>query len=414
LSGIKAGFVLIDELWLFGKSAKAEAMLEEATGGLSSRPEGFVVYLTTHSDEPPAGVFKDKLDYFRGIRDGEIDDPSCFGMLYEWPEKMIEAQEYLKPENFYVTNPNLGRSQSVKFISGKIRKANGGEPDVEDGQTESIQVVLAKYLNVEIGLRLRRDRWRGAPYWEAAGDPTLSLESLLERSEVAVIGIDGGGLDDLYGLCVAGRERGTHRWLFWFRAWAWPDALQRRKSIASALRDFAEDGDLVICQSAPEPELDDEEAAFELPQDIREIVEIAVQVRDSGKMPESAAIGLDPHGVSDLNDALAAAGFTMGDGKAQVVAVGQGYRLMSAVVGLARKLKFGGALHAGQRLMAWVVGNAKEEKGRQSVMIVKDASGTAKIDPLVAALNATKLLEANPEAKSGGLNDWLASLKTAA
>jgi phage terminase large subunit-like protein len=410
--GIKAGFVLIDELWLLGKRPNADSMLEEATGGLASRPEGFVVYLTTHSDEPPVGVMKDKLDYFRGVRDGDIDDPSCFGMLYEWPEAMLEAQDYLKPENFYVTNPNLGRSQSVNFILSKIRKANGGEPDEEDGETENIQVVLAKYLNVEIGLRLRRDRWRGAPYWEAAGDPSLTLESLLERCEVAVIGIDGGGLDDLYGLCVAGREKGRGRWLYWFKAWAWPDALKRRKSIASALEGFAKDGDLVICKAAPEPSLDEEDPGEELvlPQDIKEIVEIAIKVRESGKMPESAAIGLDPHGVSDLNDAFAAEGFTMGDSKAQVVAVGQGYRLMSAVVGLARKLKFGGVVHDGSRLMAWVVGNAKEEKGRQSVMIVKDAAGTAKIDPLVAGLNAFKLLEVNPEAAGGSVTDWLKSL----
>jgi hypothetical protein len=57
------------------------------------------------------------------------------------------------------------------------------------------------------------------------------------------------------------------------------------------------------------------EAEAVLPQDIAEIVAIAKQVRDSGKMPESGAIGLDPHGVSDLNDAFAAEKFTMGDGQ---------------------------------------------------------------------------------------------------
>lgn len=394
VGGAKAGFILVDELWLFGKVASADSMFEEATGGMASRPEGFVVYLTTHSDEPPAGVFKDKLEYFRDVRDGKIDDPSCLGVLYEWPEAMIEAQDYLKPENFYVTNPNLGRSVSEAFISGKLRKANGGEVD-EDEDTGSIQVVLAKYLNVEIGLRLRRDRWRGADYWDASADRTLTLEALLARCEVAVVGIDGGGTDDLYGLCVAGRERATSRWLYWFKAWCWPEALTRRKSIAPVLKGFRDDGDLVICD-APREERE-EGLEYAAPQDIREIVAIVEQVKLSGLLPEKGAVGLDPQGVADLVDEMAAAGIT----ENQLVSVGQGFRLMSAIVGLARKLKFGGAVHNGSRLMAWCVGNAKEEQGRQTVMVVKNASGVAKIDPLMAGFNATKLLEMNPDAGDG-------------
>ncbi len=61
VSGIKSVGTLIDELWLFGKQYKAEDMLREAIGGLASRPEGFVVYTTTQSNEPPAGVFRQKL-----------------------------------------------------------------------------------------------------------------------------------------------------------------------------------------------------------------------------------------------------------------------------------------------------------------------------------------------------------------
>lgn len=229
-----------------------------------------------------------------------------------------------------------------------------------------------------------------------------------------MVGIDGGGLDDLYGMCVAGRERGTGRWLYWFKAWCWPDVLKRRKSVGSVLKDFIDDGDLVLCDAVDGVGDLDDDAEYETPQDIREIVEIIEQVKASGLLPETGAIGLDPHGVSDLVDELAKIGLEAGTGSAPVVAVGQGFRLMSAIVGLARKLKFGGAVHSGSRLMDWCVSNAKEEKGRQSVMIVKDAAGTAKIDPLVAAFNATKLLENNPASQGDGIDDFLAAMKARA
>lgn len=393
IGGTKAGFVLIDELWLFGKRAKASEMFEEATGGLASRPEGFVVYLTTHSDEPPAGVFKEKLAYFRDVRDGKINDPQCFGMLYEWPEQMIERQEYLKPANFYVTNPNIGRSTSEGFISRKLKMAAGGEVD-DDGDTANIQVVLAKYLNVEIGMRLGRDRWRGADYWEQAADPTLTLDELIDRSEVVTIGIDGGGLDDLLGVAVLGRCKRTRGWLLWNRAWAQEDVFQRRKDIAPRLEDFVRVGQLIRCTDPVA--------------DIIGLADLVERIAATGLMPEESAIGLDPHGVTALVEELASRGIV---GK-QLNAIAQGFRLTSAVWGMERKLKDGTLLHAGQDLMAWCVGNAKAEQRGNAVLITKEQAGKAKIDPLCASFNAVMLMSRNPEGRGGGLDDYLASLAT--
>jgi phage terminase large subunit-like protein len=395
VSGKKAGFVLIEELWLFGKKAHAEAMFREATGGLVSRPEGFVIYLTTHSDEPPAGVWKAKLDYARAVRDGRIVNNAFLAVLYEWPEAMIEAEEYLDPDRFYVTNPNLGRSVSRKWLEEELAKERLGS----DGAV-GLQIFLAKHLNVEIGLRLRRDRWRGADLWQECADKELAdLDAFLARLEVAVAGIDGGGLDDLLGLCIAGREKRTKRWLYWFRAWAWKDVLKLRPEIAPRLLDFAKDEDLIILEprifdldEAADPGDEDEPAVPD--EDISQVVEILRKVNEAGLFPEKGAIGLDPQGVGALVDALAAIGLE----HPQVVAIGQGYRLSSAVWSLERKLKHRTAAHAGSAMMDWVVSNAKAEQKGSAVVITKEAAGKAKIDPLLAGFNATKLLEGNPEA----------------
>lgn len=109
--GNKAAFILIDELWEFGPKAKADAMMREAAGGLVARPEGFLISITTQSDAPPAGVFKDKLDYARGVRDGEIKDRQFLPVIYEFPKAMVESEAYLDPANYYVTNPYIGNTE---------------------------------------------------------------------------------------------------------------------------------------------------------------------------------------------------------------------------------------------------------------------------------------------------------------
>lgn len=375
VGGTKATVVLVDELWLFGKRAAAMSMFREATGGLVARPEGFVVYLTTMSDEPPRGEFKAKLDYARGVRDGKIDDPQFMPVIYEFPEAMIKAGAHKVPANFYVTNPNLGASVDEAYLVREMQKAErSGEGHVRD--------FLAKHLNVEIGINLRSDRWTGADYWEFASESGLDLDEIMARSEVVTVGIDGGGADDLLGLAVIGRERETRRWMHWGYAWAHPKALERRKENETFYQGFVAAGEMTVVGGYPE--------------DLDGVVEIVRRIMDAGLL---GGVGVDPIGLAGIVEAMASIGVTEDAGL--IAGIGQGYVLSGAIKGLERKLIDGSFVHCGQKLMAWSVGNAKVEPTKNAFLVTKQASGLGKIDPLMALFDAAKLMERNPEPQGG-------------
>lgn len=373
VAGNKAAFVLIDELWEFGRQSKADAMLREAAGGLVARPEGFLIYITTQADQPPAGVFKDKLNYARDVRDGRIEDPKFMPVIYEFPQKMLDSEAYLDPANSYITNPYLGRTKwGPQWIADELRKEMEKGPDTRN-------VFLAKHLNVEIGMNLRANRWPGADFWAARADKTLTYESLLERSEVVVIGVDGGGLDDLFGVCLLGRDKETKDWLAWGRAWCHKSVLERRKGIASRLRDFEAEGALTICND----DLDD----------ISDIVDIAQDVKARGKL---ASVAADPSGLGTFIDALAEVGITPESGL--VIGAPQGGFLMNAIKTAERKLVNGTLWHDGSALMAWCVGNLKIEATATTIRATKANAGDAKIDPAMAMFDAVTVMSRNPEA----------------
>lgn len=380
-TGKKAGRILIDEIHEFGTMAKAETVFTEATGGLVARPEGFVIMLTTQSAEPPAGVFKERLDYYRRVRDGEVIDPRSLPVLYEFPQHYIENKLYLNPENFYITNPNLGRSVSQQWLVDRLKRSQAGD-------SGKLQNFISKHLNVEIGLNLRSDRWAGADFWESAADRggAYGLADLVARSEVVSIGIDGGGLDDLLGLYVMGRETGTGRKLGWGFAWAHPSVLERRQEIAPRLKDFAKAGELCLVD--------------ELGQDVQEMAKIVEIVYNSGKLDK---IGVDQMALGSIEEELEALGI---DAQKWIVTISQGWRLGASIKTAERWLADKSFIPAKQELMAWSVGNAKIEQRANSILITKQASGTAKIDPLIALLNAATLMALNPESK-GSLNLFL-------
>jgi len=380
VGGKKGSFILVDEIHLFGKVGQAENMLREATGGLASRPEGCIIYLTTQSDHPPAGVFKQKLDYSRRVRDREIKDPQFLPVIYEFPRAMIERREHLKPENFGIVNPNLGLSVDREYLERELLKA-------QDAGEESLRGFMSKFLNVEIGLNLRADRWPGAEFWEQQARPGVTLDHILDVCDVVTAGIDGGGLDDLLGMAVVGRHAETREWLVWCRAWAHPSVLERRKSEAPKLHDFARDGDLILVQRIGD--------------DVEEVADIVKELDDSGLLER---VGVDPAGIGAILDAIVSRDID----EEKVIGVSQGWRMGGAIKTTERKLADGGMIHAEQPMMNWCCGNAKVEPRGNSILITKQASGTAKIDPLIALFCAVQLMALNPESR-GSMNDFLSA-----
>jgi phage terminase large subunit-like protein len=384
VSGKKASFVFVDELHEFGKQAKASNMLLEATGGLTSRPEGFVIYATTQSAEPPAGVFKAKLDYARKVRDGIVLDRKFLPVIYEFPPAMLESRAHEDLNNAYVTNPNWGASVDIERITQLHAQAKeGGEKEFKE--------FLAKHLNVEIGLNLRSDRWAGADFWtqQAQLERTFTLSELIARSEVVTMGGDGGGLDDLLGQYAIGRCKTTRRWLGWGHAWAHPSVLERRKEIAPRLQDFARDGHLTLVER--------------IGQDVEQFAANVALVYKAGLLYK---MGIDPSGIGGILDAMLQAEIP----EDRIIGISQGWKLNGPIKTAERKLAEGVFVHCAQPLMAWCVGNAKIVPSGNAIIITKQASGTGKIDPLMAMFNAVELMSLNPEPMTKKIKQGFVSL----
>lgn len=375
LTGKKFVGTLIDELHVIAKNAKASKALRQVRGGMVPYPEAFLAFITTMPDGPPVGVMKAELNKARAIRDGRHEGKTL-PVLYEFPREIQQDKNapWKDPALWPMVTPNMGRSVTM----AKLQELYHDEASKSE---EDLRGWASQHLNIEIGLSLLADRWPGADFWEAQSEDGLTLDALLARSEVVTIGIDGGGLDDLLGLAVVGRDRTTRDWLVWTHAWAHTSVLERRKSEAARFRDFEEAGDLTIVS--------------QMGDDIAELADIVSRVHASGLMDstkDEPRIGVDPYGIGAILDAIVEAGVP----KAKVIGISQGWKLGAAIKTAERKLAEGTLWHGGGLLMPWCVGNARVEPKGNSILITKQASGSAKIDPLMAMFNGGSLMALNP------------------
>ena len=370
VTGSKPAGVLLDEVHVIAEQHDADRVIGQLRGGLISQPEGFLVQITTQSERAPSGIFRAELRKARDARDGKLERSGILPLLYEFPADV----DWREPQNWPMVCPNLGRSIAMDRLLKEYEAA-------KHAGSEELCRWASQHLNVEIGLALRSDRWAGADHWLACCAPAgrLLLEELLQRSDVVTIGIDGGGLNDLLGLAVLGRDKASGAWLHWGRAWAHPSVLEQNPSEVQRFRDFERDGDLVLCETIGE--------------DVQQVADLVEQVEASGLLDK---IGVDPAGIGVIVDAIVERGIEF----ERIVGIPQGWRMMSSIKATERRLAERAFEHSGSALMAWAVGNAKVEPKGNAIAITKQAAGFAKIDPLMALLDAAALMGMNPKPKA--------------
>lgn len=368
LTGQKPVAVLIDELHVIAKMSKAPSAIRQLRGGMLPFPEAFMAFITTQSEDAPRGVFRDELIKAREIRDGKRKG-RMLPVLFEFPESVQKSddQKWKDPQLWPMVTPNLGKSITIERLKEEFETA-------EQTSEEELRSWASQHLNVEIGLAILANGWPGAAFWTQCAF-SVSLEYILERCEVIDVGIDGGGLDDLLGLAVIGRDAKTQNWLLWTHAWAHPSVLQRRKKEETNFKDFEKEGSLTIIENIGD--------------DIAELVDIVCQIEAADLLDK---IGVDPSGIADILDALEDRDIS----KDKIVGISQGWKLNGAIKTTERRLGQKTLLHQGSKLMNWCVGNARVEPKGNAILITKQASGSAKIDPLMASFNAVSLMALNP------------------
>jgi phage terminase large subunit-like protein len=123
MTGSKPAGVLCDELHQMAGKSFASRVLRQIRGGLIANPEGFLIFITTQSDEPPAGVFKAELKHARAIRDGMIKDARMLPVIYEFSEEQQHSGAWKNPENWPQVLPNLNKPVTIDRLISEFSEA---------------------------------------------------------------------------------------------------------------------------------------------------------------------------------------------------------------------------------------------------------------------------------------------------
>lgn len=370
LTGTKAAVCLLDETFLMNTEEHARVVTQLKGSGAAIR-ESQVIMISTMSDKPASGFWKQELAVARAVRSGESDVSGFLPLIWEpSPRDMDDIAKVCTPAVWERCNPNINRSVSMPWLKQSFKAVLATNDDGE------LKRWLSQHVNAEIsqfGTSLE-NQWPGAAPWMIRGDEKVTASWIIENCNRLIFGFDGGGAHDLTSLAILGLDDGGHMYLT-TKSWLFEEAMRQDFTTRGALTQALRDGTLKVVLPG---------------QEVDEIVELVVGIYNRNAM-SFVGFGCDPAGIaSEIANRLEADGIP----RDKVIAIKQGWGLKEGWTQLYRRATRGSLTHGNQDLLNWAVANCKQE---DNGLVTKKASGTAhKIDPAVACATAAVLAQNPP------------------
>ena len=174
LDGLNCSFALFDE----SAAISDRNMFEVIQSSQGSRKNFINLHITT-AQFSKESYFYESYSYLKKILEGEVKDDAYFGVLYE----LDKEEEYLDPEMWIKSNPNLGKSVNKDFLLAEFKQA-------EEIPSKKVNFMV-KHMNV---YQNASNAWLPTTAWRQG------IVKKIKTTGKLWVGVDLGATSDLTAL----------------------------------------------------------------------------------------------------------------------------------------------------------------------------------------------------------------------
>lgn len=378
--GFNASGIIFDEF----HTQRNRDLYDVLSTSTSARQQPLIFMITTAGFDKNRGPCFEVYNYAKGVRSGDIVDPSFVGRIFEVPPgtsfETVSEQDakgnFVREKDLWpLANPSL-IGQPGGFVSpDEIRRAVTEAIHLPRGRNH----VLNLHFNVWTDAS---EAWLDSATWDANAGVGIFEHDLKGREFYGALDLSHTQDFTAWNLLFPPEEEDGVFQSLW-RFWIPEDAIIRRGDMAPTLREWEREGLITVC-----------------PGDVVDHRMVEAQVLRDCETFEMREIAFDRfHAypiVSSLQERF----------PEQLADVGQTYRFLNGPAKeLERLLAERRYHHGGNKVMRWMVGNCVAEVNQDDMIRPSRKKSSDKVDGVLSALMALERHMANSE--EGGLSFYI-------